>query len=187
MDENGLIGPNPEIQTCQNSGWRDTRLDSRGNWVECAFREGKRVAGRSYDQERTEQVDARREGQAFLTVLQRGPKHTVKAQGRRHGAEQRRNAHWPGKRWEVQWEGGKAKPAESSRDALWRSDVWWCPPRSSRPHAHGLPHFYYRAFWLTWLVDCGAVGGPSLDHLPSSHLPPLGPSQPRPSIKTQGS
>lgn len=34
------MGPNAEIQTCQNSGGRDMRLDSRGNWVECALREG---------------------------------------------------------------------------------------------------------------------------------------------------
>ena len=79
MDENGLTGPHPEIQTRQSSGWRDTGLDSRRNWVECALREGKRVAGRSYDRERTEQVDARREGRPFLTVLQRGPKDTVRA------------------------------------------------------------------------------------------------------------
>lgn len=74
MDENGLMGPHAEIQTRQNSGWRDTRLDSRGTGVECAFGEGKRVAGRSCDQERTEQVGSRREGRSFLIALQRGPK-----------------------------------------------------------------------------------------------------------------
>lgn len=99
MDENGLIGPHTEIQTHQNSGWRDTRLDSRGTGVECAFGEGKRVAGRSCDQERTEQAGSRREGRSFLIALQRGPKDGwVKASGRWRGAEQRRNAHWPGKR-----------------------------------------------------------------------------------------
>lgn len=85
--------------------------------MECAFREGKRVAGRSCDQERTEQAATRREGRSFLIeAAARAKDHGSKPKA---GGVVRSRGECP-LAWKAERspkERRKAKPADSSRDA----------------------------------------------------------------------